>query len=202
MATAAVEHVVRRPEEISLPPYRLTVEKYRRMVAAGILDDARCELLEGLLVEKMTINPPHGVAVACVNRRLSRLLSDEWVLFVQSPVSVPRSQPEPDIAVAPGPEDRYVTSHPSGREITFVVEVADSSLAIDRGLKQRMYAAARIPVYWIVNLVDNQIEVYTLPRGGRSPAYRQREAFQRGDSVPVVMAGKEIARLRVSDLLP
>jgi Uma2 family endonuclease len=202
MATVTVEPVVRRSEEASLPHYRLTVEKYRRMVDAGILDDARCELLEGLLVEKMPINPPHGAAVTRLNRRLSRLLSDEWVLFVQSPISVPRSQPEPDLAIARGPEGQYNTRHPSGREIMFVIEVADSSLAVDRGMKRRMYAAAHIPVYWVVNLIDGQIEVYTLPRAGRAPTYRVRQDFQREESVPLVIAGQEVTRLRVNELLP
>jgi Uma2 family endonuclease len=202
MATVTIKPGVRQQAETSQLAYRFTVEQYHGMIGAGILDDGRCELLEGLVVQKKTINPPHGAAVSRLLRRFARLLSDDWVLRVQDAISVPRSRPEPDLAVAPGPEERYDDRLPVGREITFVVEVADSSLAVDRGTKQSIYAAAHIPVYWVVNLIDNQIEVYTLPRGGRAPAYRQRQDFRPGDTVPVVIAGKELARLRVNELLP
>jgi len=84
-----------------------------------------------------------------------------------------------------------------------VVEVADASLNRDRTIKKRLYAAAGIAVYWIVNLVDSQVEVYTDPTGpGQQPDYRQRRDFDRAATVPVVIEGKEVGRLAVRDLLP
>jgi Uma2 family endonuclease len=81
--------------------------------------------------------------------------------------------------------------------------VADSSLQRDRALKKRLYAAAGIPVYWIVNLLDSQIEVYTDPSGpGEQPDYRQQQNYDSADTVPVVIEGHEVARLGVQDLLP
>jgi putative restriction endonuclease len=84
-----------------------------------------------------------------------------------------------------------------------IAEVADSSLRRDRGWKKRLYARARVAVYWIVNLVDRQIEVYTEPTGPvKRPDYRQRADYKPGDKVPVVLDGREVARLAVNDILP
>jgi Uma2 family endonuclease len=81
--------------------------------------------------------------------------------------------------------------------------VSDSSLAQDRGVKKRLYAAARIPVYWIVNLLERQIEVYTDPSGpADQPDYRNRQDFAVSDSVPFVIDGRELGRIAVVDLLP
>jgi Uma2 family endonuclease len=80
--------------------------------------------------------------------------------------------------------------------------VAESSLPQDRGTKVRVYARARIPVYWIVNIPDSQIEVYTQPRAGKSPTYRQQRIYRLDESVPLVLAGQEIAPFAVRDLLP
>ena len=84
-----------------------------------------------------------------------------------------------------------------------MIEVADSSLDEDRGWKKQIYAHARIPVYWIVNLVARQVEVYTDPTGpADQPDYRQRRDYGPTDEVPLVLDGQEVARIRVSELLP
>jgi hypothetical protein len=84
-----------------------------------------------------------------------------------------------------------------------VVEVADSSLAIDRGTKARLYARTQIPCYWIVNLIDRQLEVLTNPGGpADAPAYGQRQVFGPDDDVPFVLEGTELARIAVRELLP
>jgi len=83
-----------------------------------------------------------------------------------------------------------------------LIEVADSSYAIDRGKKWQQYATARIPVYWIVNLPQSQIEVYSAPSGkGRSAAYRDVALYARDDLVPVVLEGKELGRIPVREVL-
>jgi Uma2 family endonuclease len=81
--------------------------------------------------------------------------------------------------------------------------VADSSLQRDRSLKKRLYAAARIPVYWIVNLLANQIEVYPEPSGpAEKPDYQQQQSYGLADMVPVVIDGREVGRLAVQELVP
>jgi Uma2 family endonuclease len=191
------------PVTIRRPLYRLTVEQYLRMTEAGILGVRdRVELIEGLLVQKMTRNPPHDATLSRITRRLARLLPEEWVLRIQSAVTMRRSAPEPDVTIARGPERRYANRHPSARDILLLIEVAESSLLEDRTTQATIYADARIPEYWIVNIVHNQIEVYTDPRGGQAPAYRHRRDYGPDEEIPLILKGQEITRLRARDLLP
>jgi len=190
----------------ALPPFpvlKFTVADYHRIAEAGILVSGDpFELLAGWIVPKMTINPPHNKAVRLLNRRLGRLLCDDWVLQIQGAITLlPESEPEPDVVVAFGPEEKY-EANPEAKDVVLVVEVADSSLERDRGSKLKIYARARIPVYWIVNLIDRKVEVYTLPRGGRNPSYRRRQEFGPDDQLPVILDGARAGELPVSGILP
>jgi Uma2 family endonuclease len=118
------------------------------------------------------------------------------------PITLADSVPEPDIAVIRGPLDQYNERHPAAGDVGLVIEVADTSVEEDQGWKQQIYARARIPTYWIVNLVDEQVEVHTRPVAGRSPRYRDREVFARGTSVSATLGSEQLGPLAVSDLLP
>jgi Uma2 family endonuclease len=191
------------PPPPPFPVYRFSVEQYHRMIDAGVFDSGgRVELLEGWIVPKMTKNPPHEAAITRLNRLLTRLLPDEWVVRIQGSLGIGASEPEPDVTVVRGPLDRYDTRHPGPRDTALVVEVADSSLDQDRGYKLRMYARARIVLYWIVNLQDSRIEVYTEPRRGRTPHYRQRQDYTPTDDVPLVLAEHDFGTIPVRELLP
>lgn len=173
------------------------------MIETGVLtENDRVELLDGQIVAKMTHNPPHDAAVDLTQSEVAAVLPSGWRVRVQSAITLARSEPEPDVAVVRGPARRYVRSHPRPPDIGLLVEVADATLRFDRIRKARAYARARIPVYWIVNLMDLCVEVYTEPRAGRSPAYRLRRDYARNEAVPVVIDGREIARISVRDLLP
>jgi Uma2 family endonuclease len=185
-----------------LPMYRFTVAQYHRMIDNGVFGDSRVELIEGWIVQKMTHNPPHDGTVLLVQTELLKRLPAEWVLRVQSAITLSDSEPEPDLAVAVGPARRYTSTHPRPRDIALVVEVADTTLDEDRGAKQRVYARNRIPCYWIVNLNDLLVEVYTGPRGGRSPGYRERRDYGPDDAVPLVIDGQGLAPVPVRDMLP
>ncbi len=207
MATVTTRRRV-RPEPPAVPPpdlplYRISVEQYHQMIQAGVLREGeRLELLEGWLVPKMTINPPHSVAIQLLDDELASRLPADWIRRWQSPIMTRDSEPEPDIVVARGPARRYRDHHPRPDEIALVVEVADSSLAVDRTLKGRLYARARLPIYWIINLVESLIEVYTVPRGGRSPVYRRRKDYGPRDAVPLLIGGQDCGTIPVRDLLP
>jgi Uma2 family endonuclease len=188
------------------PPYpvhRFSVAKYREMVETGILtEDDGVELLEGWITEKMPHNPPHDVTVGLIDEGIRSALSDEWKIRIQSAITTDESEPEPDIAVVRGPLRTYAKRHPAALDIAMVAEIAETSLQRDRN-KRRIYAGANIPVYWIINLADSQIEVYTDPSGpALSPQYATTAIFKRGDSLPVEIAGQIVAILRVEDLLP
>jgi Uma2 family endonuclease len=192
------------PDVPDVPIYRLTVQQYLAMVEAGILtEDDPVELLEGWLVEKKTKNPPHLVATGLLLDLLPPLLPGGWLLSVQDPVATVDSVPEPDAAVIRGARRDYRERRPAAADVALVVEVADSSLQQDRGAKKRLYARAGIAVYWIVNLVEDQIEVYTEPSGPRRrPDYRRHQDYGLDELIPVVLDGAEVGRLAVRDLLP
>lgn len=195
------------PMPPAMPPEpieRLTVNQYHEMVRNGILtEDNRVELLEGWLVRKMTKRPPHTIATDQVRDFLARLFAVDAAVRAQEPITTEDSEPEPDVGVARGKKRDYLARHPLASEVLIIVEVADASLSRDRTLKKVIYARARIPVYWIVNLIDRQIEVYTDPTGpAEEPTYRQRQDYLPGDSVPVIVDGQEVGWLAVSDLLP
>ncbi len=189
--------------------YRLSVEQFDRMVANGILtENDRVELLEGALIAKMSKNPPHRVATRKTVLALERVISPEWHAAKEEALQVSaQSKPEPDAAVVRAEIEFDATRDAEAADCALVVEVADAPLDYDRTVKLRTYAAAGIAVYWIVNLVDRQIEVYSNPTGpvvtgADSAVYRRREVFGPDDTVPVVIAGREVGSIRAADLLP
>jgi len=184
--------------------YRLSVDQYHAMAHAEILTEKdNVELLDGLLVQKMTKNPPHTLSTQLTRESIERVLPAGWFVNVQEPLTTAASEPEPDVSVVRGTRRQYAIQHPGPGDLALVVEVADSSLPDDRGLKKEVYARASIPVYWIVNLVDHMVEVYTDPTGPvNQPDYRQRQDFGPADDVPLVIDGQEVARIPVRDLLP
>ncbi len=190
-----------------LPPepiWRMSVDRYHEMIDAGILtEDDPVELLEGWLVEKMPKNPPHRRATRRLRRTLERILPPGWLLDVQEPITTLDSEPEPDGAVIRGDEDRYADHHPGPEDLALVVEVSAATLQRDRTLKLRIYARASVPVYWIVNLIDRQIEVYTDPTGpAEQPTYGQRRDYGPADDAPLVIDGREVGRVAVREVLP
>ena len=142
---------------------RYTVERYFRLVDDGLIErDDRVELLEGVVVSMSPQNPPHATTVSKVARALAALVGERGAVRVQLPfLAGAASVPEPDVAVVPGSEDAYMTTHPT--TALLVVEVADTSLAQDRLTKAAIYAAAGVPQYLLVNLRDDCVEVFRRP---------------------------------------
>src|SRR5437588_11010848 len=186
------------------PVHRFTVDEYHEMIQKGILqEDTPVELLDGWIVPKMPRNPPHDTTIHKTQKVLLSLLPPPWEVRVQSAITTETSEPEPDLVIVPGPPERYSCNHPAPRDIAVIIEVADSSLAHDREEKGKLYAQARIPIYWIINLVNRQVEVYSRPSGpDPSPGYRRREDYLINDSVPLVLAEKEVAQVSVKSLMP
>lgn len=184
----------------SLPVRRFSVAEYQRLIEIGILkEEDRVELLDGWITPKMTINPPHAAILSLAQDAVSaRLAGLAWRTRTQSPIALATSQPEPDLTVVIGPLLRYLVRHPDPADIAFVVEVADSSLDYDRDTKGPLYADAGIPIYWIVNLVDWTVEVYTQPTPS---GYTHRQVYQRGDLVPLVLGGQAVAQVPVVELI-
>ena len=191
------EGVVTRDGE----PYRFSIEQYHRIGDAGLVPHKpRTVLLEGLLVRKMTIHDPHTYGVeSCYRLLLFLLAGAAWNPRCQQPVIIGTSEPEPDVAVARGAFAAYRHRRALAADIALVVEVADSTLRIDRTVSARIYGGAGIPVYWIINLIDRQVEVMTQPTAA---GYGQRTDHLPGQAVPVVLDGVHAGDLLVDDLLP
>lgn len=183
---------------------RFSVAEYHKLIEIGILtEDDNLELLEGYLVHKMSRNPPHDATLQLIQDMLPRLLPAGWCLRMQSAITLAGSVPEPDGAIVRGDARTYARHHPVAADVGLAIEVADTTLAGDRADKGRIYARAGIPIYWIVNLVDRQIEIYTSPSGQTAnPAYAQRQDFLSGDDVTLTLDGTAAASIAVRDLLP
>jgi Uma2 family endonuclease len=188
----------------TLPVRLFTVDEYHSMIQAGILtEDDPVELLEGLVVPKMPRNPPHDCAIELAGELLRDRLAAGWGVRVQSAITTADSEPEPDLVVVRGSARTRRDHHPGPQDLALLVEVADSTLARDRGEKARLYARASVVCYWIINLMDRQIEVYTDPTGpDANPTYRRRQDYGAADQVPLFIDGQEVAQIPVIDFLP
>jgi Uma2 family endonuclease len=189
------------PEWVPAPLYRMSLEKYEAMVACGAFGPKdRFHLINGFLVAKMTQYPPHSTADGLCGQAFDQVIPAGWHVRSAKPIRLPEqvSKPEPDRCVVRGSIRDYSQRDPGPVDVALVVEVAESSLAEDRKMA-RIYGGSGIPAYWIVNLVDRQVEVYTLPY---SDGYHSRQDFAPGQEVLVVIDGVEVGRIRVADLLP
>jgi len=177
--------------------------EYERLVDLGMFVGERLELLDGVLLVREPQGSPHAATVAKVGQVLAVAFGDRWHTRLHSPLALgEHSEPEPDVAVVAGAPFDYVTGHPTTAAL--VVEVADSSLRLDRRFKAAVYAKTGLREYWIVNLVDRTLEVYREPQ---PPAdvregwvYRSVEVLRPPASVTPLAA--PAARIPVADLLP
>ncbi len=184
--------------------WRMSVKQYHAMIRAGVLtEDDPVELLEGWLVRKMPKNPRHSAAVHAMRRLLERLLGDRYYIEPQDAITLRDSEPEPDVVVARGNAELFQTRHPGPNDLVLVVEVSDSTLRRDRSTKKRVYAHAGIPLYWIVNLIENQIEIYSEPQPrAKEPDYRLRMDYGLLAAIPVVIEGEVVGTFNIRDIIP
>lgn len=183
---------------------RWTRGEYDRLVEHGIFAAGeRIELLGGLLVVREPQGGRHAMAVRMVEEALRAAFASGWDVRGQLPVALDEeSEPEPDVSVVPGSFRDYPHAHPAG--VVLVVEVADSSLALDRGEKAALYARARVPEYWIVNLMGHALEVYRDPApDARAPfGWRYREVVSLRAGETIIPVAAPAAVVAVGDLVP
>lgn len=179
------------------PLGRLSVRMYEAMIASGVFgDDDRFELIEGALVAKMTKGWAHSTGAVKCRDAIARALPAGWHARAETPVRLPArdSVPEPDVSVARGEADDYRGRDPGPGDVALVVEVSDSTLAADRALAA-VYVGGGIPTYWLLNVRDRQLEVYTA--GAMAPS-----VLGESDVAGLVLDGQPVARIAVADMLP
>ena len=192
-------------------PLTFTVGQFHQLLALGFLRDGDpVELIDGVLMRKnraaagenaMTHGKRHAVVVTQIQRSFERAFPGDVHIRVQLPVTLSaHSEPEPDIAVVRGEATDYLKSHPRPSDAILIVEVADSSLDYDRETKGRLYAAAGVSLYWIANLVDDQIEVFESPQRRRR-RYERSVKFRAGQSVAVKLGEGRPLSFPVTKLL-
>lgn len=177
--------------------YPLTVDDYHAMAEAGILhEDARVELIDGQLIEKMAIGPSHINVVNRLNALASARASGVVEVSIQNPVRLGRyTEPEPDVVLLRNDRDRSRVPH--AEDVLLLIEVAESSLTFDRAIKLPRYAKAGIPEVWIVNLVDLRIECYRDPT---ADGYEAASEFGKGEALESLLV-PALSMLRLEDVL-
>lgn len=176
--------------EVTRPLRRV---EYDKLVALGIFENERVELLEGELVAMSPIGAPHNVAVQVLTEQLVLALHGRaWVRPQMSFAAHELSEPEPDLAIVPRAD--YHAEQPS--QALTVIEVAESSLAYDRGRKLRMYASCGVPEYWVVNLPERCVEVYRDPQPN---LYARCDRYEPGESIRLASFNDVV--LAVSDFI-
>jgi hypothetical protein len=183
---------------------RFSVDEYHRMIDLGILtDEDKVELLEGYVVLKMPRNPSHDGSIQLAQGAITPVLPPGWIVRIQCALTLTDSEPEPDLVLARGTIRSYLARHPHAADVGLVVEIANTSLDRDRDDKTRIYARAGIVCYWIVNLLDARVEVYTQPSGATAaPAYGSRQDYRAGDTIPLILDGATVGTVAAADLLP
>ncbi|MSS70370.1 MAG: Uma2 family endonuclease [Candidatus Latescibacteria bacterium] len=183
---------------------RWTREEYRKMVEYRLFaPEERVELIEGEVVEMSPKRSPHSTATTLVGDALRLAFGRGHTVRIQEPLALsPTSEPEPDVAVVKGTPRDYRDEHPS--TALLIVEVSESSLPYDRTTKASLYAKSSIPEYWVVNLLDDQLEIH------RGPSPRVDQPFGYGYTTVFVYGASDVVSplaapdrpIAVADLLP
>jgi len=180
-------------------------KEYDRLIELGLLDeDEPIELVGGQLIVSEPQHVRHATGIRLANQALRRAFPDDaWQVNVQLPVALDdESEPEPDLSVVSGTARDYVVEHPT--RPVLIVEVAESSLRFDRRDKGSLYARAGIGDYWIVNILDEVVEVYRNPAPAADARYGwEYQSIQRlGRGASIAPQAAPASPISVSDLLP
>ncbi len=163
--------------------YKWTVDRYHAAIEAGLLDDQPVELLQGNIVVMSPEREPHACYSSAGAEYLRQLLCDRASVRKTKPVTLPdQSEPIPDLAIVQAPLRRYIDHHPYPKDIFWLVEYSDTTLAKDLNEKKQVYAAAGIEEYWVVDLKNKQLQVFRDLTNGE---YRTQLSLKEGSIWPI-----------------
>ncbi|MEG3437059.1 Uma2 family endonuclease [Pannus brasiliensis CCIBt3594] len=156
---------------------RWTVEDYHRIIEAGILEDRPVELMKGEIIDMSPESPFHHFLNMSGVTYLRSLLGQQAIISEAHPITLPDSEPEPDIAIIRLPITNYRNRHPHPEDIYWIIEISDSTLKKDLSLKKNVYASAGIREYWVIDLQTRTLHVFRNPLGND---YESAETYRDG----------------------
>ncbi len=181
---------------------RFTRDEYHRMAEIGLFEDQRVELIDGEIIEMPPMKNPHQLSLTAAHESLASVFGRDYWVRMQMPLQLSRdNEPEPDISVCRG---HFRTHRDTPKTALLVIEISDSTILFDQTDKASLYAKFGIADYWIINLIDRQLEVMREPVVDRSKrfGYRYSSTLKlqpNAKIAPLVLPRKKIV---VADLLP
>ncbi|MEM8830959.1 MAG: Uma2 family endonuclease [Cyanobacteria bacterium P01_G01_bin.19] len=189
---------------VALTRKKFTLAEYHQLVDLGFFtENDKIELIRGEIIEMAPKRTPHSVCNSTLFGELYRLLYDRANVRGQEPITLLNdSEPEPDVVIANKKEDNYLSAHPTAEDIILIIEISDSTLKYDREIKLPLYAEAGINNYWIVNLVERHLEVYTnsFSNDKGEFAYRNKSLILPNETINV--PGFDDVSLELSTVFP
>ena len=191
---------IEQEQQAEVKRHTITLDEYEAMCVAGVFDeDTHIELIRGELVDMPPPGPEHETSVRYLHFLFYQQVGRQAVISPQgNTIRLPKSnsRPEPDIAILRWRDDFYKDKQPAAEDVLLLVEVAKSTVKYDRGDKLALYAEALIPEYWVVNIAQELIEVYTEPAEGKYQAVR---VARRGETLQ--LPGGLAGSIAVEDVL-
>jgi len=190
------------PQDEISRPRRWTTAEYYALSDAGFFGDERIELLDGEIWKLPSQKTPHFYSVEATAEVLLAAFGPGFTARKHGPITLEDgTEPEPDVVIAAGSYVNYGNHHPTPSEVCLLVEVSDATLWKDRNKKAKIYVRAGIADYWIVNLVNRQLEVYRDPAPiANGHGYKTVQTLFDGDSIAPLSAPNSI--VAVADLFP
>lgn len=160
--------------------FPISVEVYHLMAERGAFHpDERLELIGGKIFDISPIGSLHARCVTFLTNALIRIVGSSSIVTTQNPILLDdESEPQPDVAIINFREDYYKNALPAAADVNLLIEVADTSVEFDRGIKFQRYALAGVPEAWLVDLINDRVEVHFAPKGS---AYSLSKTYQRGE---------------------
>jgi Uma2 family endonuclease len=170
--------------------FKWSIEDWHELVESGVLETKAVQLLEGEIVEMSPEGIPHSYTNRNVVKYLRNLLDGLAEVIQAQPITLDNSEPQPDVTIARLPETIYKQHHPYPEDIYWLIEISNRTLKLDKTQKSKTYARNGIPEYWIIDLINQKLIVYTQLQGDR---YNQVQEFTTGTFIPQAFPNKKIS---------
>ena len=171
-------------------------EEYHKMGEIGLLKpDENVELINGEIYNKAPIGSRHFAVVNKLTAFFVPVFVKHHIVSVQNPIHIDHwNEPEPDLVILKQNKEEYMRALPQPADVLAVIEVADTSYNMDKNVKLPLYASSGIPIYWIVKLSEDIIEVYSYPRSGQ---YSSRTIYYPTDKIPLLKETFDVSDILV-----